>query len=255
VKAIKIYSSSNRQSEAIEIARKVLNIDKTNIDASAMMAEDLIRQGKNDEAAEMFKDVLINVAERNDVKLGAEIARRAMELQIEYGKQFYAYFLFKDNRIEEAKRMLESEYALTQEEKVLLGKIYYKTHEYPKAKAVLLSLDPEVINQNVEIMEQIGDVLLKLTEHKAAGEYYFRAFRLLKQEAKLDAAISMGNKVQNVDSENPALHEALAEIYTAKNMKNQILDEYIKLVRIYEKTGKKEELSRAQQMLSRLKML
>lgn len=255
VKAIKLYIAGNKQIEAIEIARKVLDMDKTNIDASAMMAEDMIRNGKNDQAAEMFKDVLITVAEKNDAVLGREIAKRAMDLQIEYGKQFYAYFLFKENKIEEAKKILEAEYALTQEEKILLGKIYYKTLEYEKAKTVLLSMDPEIINQNNEILEQIGDVLLKLSEHKKAGEYYYMAFKLLKKENHLDAAISMSNKVQNVDTEKPELHEMLAEIYTAKNMKTQMIDEYVKLSKIYDKQGKKEELMKVQHTLARLKML
>jgi tetratricopeptide (TPR) repeat protein len=255
VKAIKLYIAGNKQPEAIEIARKVLDLDKTNIDASAMMAEDMIRNGKKDQAAEMFKDVLITVAEKNDAVLGREIAKRAMDLQIEYGKQFYAYFLFKENKVEEAKKILESEYALTQEEKVLLGKIYYKTLEYGKAKTVLLSMDPEIISSNDEILEQIGDVLLKLTEHKKAGEFYYKAFKLLKSENRLDAAISMSNKVQNVDTENLELHETLAEIYTSKNMKTQMIDEYVKLIKIYDKQGKKEELMKAQQILAKLKML
>lgn len=255
VKAIKLYIAGNRQLEAIETARKVLNMDKTNIDASAMMAEDMIRNGKRDQAAEMFKDVLITVAEKNDVVLGREIAKRAMDLQIEYGKQFYAYFLFKENKAEEAKKILESEYALTQEEKILLGKIYYKTQEFEKAKKVLLSMDPEIINQNDEILEQIGDVLLKLSEHKKAGEYYYKAFRLLKTENRLDAAISMSNKVQNVDTENLELHEILAEIYAAKNMKTQMIEEYVKLSKIYDKQGKKEEFMKVTQILAKLKML
>jgi tetratricopeptide (TPR) repeat protein len=255
VKAIKLYAAGNKQLEAIEIARKVLNLDKINIDASAMMAEDMIRNGKRDEAAEMFKDILITVAEKNDAVLGREIAKRAMDLQIAYGKQFYAYFLFKENRIEEAKKILESEYALTQEEKILLGKIYFKTLEYDKAKTMLMSMDPEIINSNDEILEQIGDVLLKLSEHKKAGEYYFKAFKLLKGENRLDAAISMSNKVQNVDTENPELHEILAEIYTAKNMKTQMIDEYVKLSKLYDKQGKKEELMKVQQILVKLKMV
>jgi len=254
-KAIKLYIAGNKQAEGIEIARKVLELDKTNIDASAMMAEDMIRNGKKDQAAEMFKDVLITVAEKNDAALGREIAKRAMDLQIEYGKQFYAYFLFKENKVEEAKKILESEYALTQEEKILLGKIYYKTQEYAKAKTVLLSMDPEIINSNDEILEQIGDVLLKLSEHKKAGEYYYRAFKMLKAANRLDAAISMSNKVQNVDTENPELHEILAEIYTAKNMKIQMIDEYAKLSKIYDKQGKREEFMKVQQILAKLKML
>jgi tetratricopeptide (TPR) repeat protein len=255
VKAIKLYIAGNKQVEGIEIARKVLELDKTNIDASAMMAEDMIRNGKRDQAAEMFKDVLITVAEKNDAVLGREIAKRAMDLGIEYGKQFYAYFLFKENKVEEAKKILESEYALTQEEKILLGKIYYKTHEYEKAKTVLLSMDPEIINSNDEILEQIGDVLLKLTEHRKAGEYYYRAFKMLKAANRLDAAISMSNKVQNVDTENPELHEILAEIYTTKNMKTQMIDEYAKLSKIYDKQGRKEEFMKVQQILAKLKML
>ncbi len=255
VKVLKLYLTGNKAAEAIVIAKKTLELDKTNIDATAMIAEEMIRNGKRDEAAEMFKDVLITVAEKNDIPQGRDIAKRAMELQIEYGKQFYAYFLFKEGRVEEAKKLLESEYALTQEEKVLLGKIYYKTMEYEKAKAVLLSMDPEVIKQNVEILEQIGDVLLKLTEHKNAAGYYYTAFLLLKKEEKLDAAIGMGHKVTNVDTENAELHEQLAEIYTKKNMKVQMIDEYTKLAKLYDKHGKTEESMKVKQALSKLKMI
>jgi tetratricopeptide (TPR) repeat protein len=255
VKALRLYSTAGKTAEAIEVAKRVISIDKTNVDAAAMLAEEMIRNGKKDQAAEMFKDVLISVAENNDIPLGRDIAKRAMDLQIEYGKQFYAYFLFKENKVEEARKLLESEYALTQEEKVLLGKIYYKTGEFEKAKSVLLSMDPEVINQNVEILEQIGDVLLKLSEHKKSAEYYFKAFSLLKSEDRLDAAIGMAHKVLNVDTENVGLHEALAEIYTKKNMKTQMIDEYMKLGKIYDKQGRVEESMKVKQVLAKLKML
>jgi len=254
-KALRLYLTAGKSAEAIDLAKRILTLDKTNIDASAMMAEDMIRNGKKEQAADMFKDVLITVAEKNDIVLGRNIAKRAMDLSIEYGKQFYAYFLFKENKVEEAKEILETEYAPTQEEKVLLGKIYYKTMEYDKAKAVLLSMDPEVIEQNDEILEQIGDVLLKLTEHKKSAEYYYRAFKLLISQGRLDAAISMGHKVLNVDTENVELHEQLVEIYTKKNMKSQMIDEYTKLAKIYDKQGRAEESLGVKQVLAKLKMI
>ncbi len=254
-KALRLYKEMGKFNEAIDIAKKIINLDKTNIEALAMLAEEMIKNGEKEKAEELFKDIFISIAEKNAVQTGIQIARRAMELSISYGKQFYAYFLFKDNKIDEAKRLLESEYELTQEEKVLLGKIYFKTGEYQKSKSMLLSLEANVINESEELLEQIGDVFLKMAEYKKAGEYYLKAFLLLKSKDMLDEAIAMSNKVLNVDIENNILHENLIEIYTKKNMKIHLIEEYNKLLKIYEKTGKSVEAIRVREILNKLKML
>ncbi|HPD19018.1 MAG TPA: hypothetical protein PLF61_05080, partial [Candidatus Goldiibacteriota bacterium] len=238
-----------------DIAKKIINLDKTNADALAMLAEEMIKNGEKEKAEETFKDIFITLAEENSIQTGIQIAKRAMELSISYGKQFYAYFLFKDNKIDEAKKLLESQNELTQEEKVLLGKIYFKTGEYQKSKSMLLSLEANVINENEELLEQIGDVFLKMAEYKKAAEYYLKAFLLLKSQNMLDEAIAMSNKVLNVDAENVILHENLIEIYTKKNMKNFLIEEYEKLYKIYEKTGKSVEAIRVREILSKIKML
>jgi tetratricopeptide (TPR) repeat protein len=254
-KALRLYKEMGKINEAINIAKKIINLDKTNVEALAMLAEEMIKNGEKEKAEELFKDIFISIAEENAVQTGIQIARRAMDLSISYGKQFYAYFLFKDNKIDEAKRILETEYELSQEEKVLLGKIYFKTGEYQKSKSMLLSLEANIINENEELLEQIGDVFLKMAEYKKAAEYYLKAFLLLKSKDMLDEAIAMANKVSNVDSENPVLHENLVEIYIKKNMKNFIIDEYNKLIKIYEKTGKTVEAIRVREILNKIKML
>jgi|GEM_PF-1349860 len=252
---LRLYREMNRTDEAIDVAKKIINLDKTNIDALAMMAEEMIKRGEKQQANELFKDIFISIAEENSIQKGIVIAKRAMDLSISYGKQFYAYFLFKDNKIDEAKRILESETELTQEEKVLLGKIYFKTGEYMKSKSMLLSLEADIINESEELLEQIGDVFLKMTEYKKAAEYYLKAFLLLKSKGMYDEAIAMSNKVANVDAENVILHENLIEIYTKKNMKNFLIEEYSKLLKIYEKTGKSVEAIRVREILNKIKML
>jgi tetratricopeptide (TPR) repeat protein len=254
-KALRLYKEMNRINEAIDIAKKIINLDKTNADALAMLAEEMIKNGEKEKAEEIFKDIFITLAEENSIQTGKQIAKRAMELSISYGKQFYAYFLFKDNKIDEAKRLLESQNELTQEEKVLLGKIYFKTGEYQKSKSMLLSLEANVINESEELLEQIGDVFLKMAEYKKAAEYYLKAFLLLKSKNMLDEAIAVSNKVLNVDTENVILHENLIEIYTKKNMKNFLIEEYEKLYKIYEKTGRSVEAIKVREILSKIKML
>jgi tetratricopeptide (TPR) repeat protein len=254
-KAIRVLVEKNKKDEAIIIARKVLEMDKENTDAMAMIADDLISSGHKDKAEEIFKDLLITLAEKEKIAEGREIAKRAMDLDIEYGKQFYAYFLFKENKMDEAKKVLESAYELTTEEKVLLGKIHFKLYEYDRAKAVLMSMDPEVVNQNVEILELIGDSLLKMREYKQAAEYYLKALKIEKQEGRYDEAIIMANKVMNVETENVELHEIMAEIYTRKSMKAKVIDEYTKLSNLYEKHGRIEDAIKIRQVLSKIKMI
>jgi len=51
------------------------------------------------------------------------------------------------------------------------------------------------------------------------------------------------------------LYENLVEIYTKKNMKNHLIEEYTKLLKIYEKTGKSIEAMRIREILNKIKML
>jgi tetratricopeptide (TPR) repeat protein len=254
-KAIRMLVDKGKKEEAIIIAHKILNLDKDNTDAMAMVADDLLSKGQKEKAEEIFKDLLITLAEKDKIVDGRDIAKRAMDLNIEYGKQFYAYFLFKENRIDEAKKILEGEENLSIEEKVLLGKIYFKGCEYDKAKSILTSLDQEIVNENVEILEVIGDSLLKMREYKHAAEYYLKALKILKANSSYDEAIIMANKVMNVETENVELHEIMAEIYTKKGMKIKIIDEYTKLAALYDKHGRSEDSMKIKQALSKLKML
>ncbi|HDT15326.1 MAG TPA: tetratricopeptide repeat protein, partial [Firmicutes bacterium] len=171
VKALRLMVEKDKKTEALDIAGRILKMEKENVEASAMIAEDLMKNGKKEEAEEMFKDILLTLGDKNLIAEGKEIARRAKEMQVSYGEQFYAYFLFKDGQFDEAKKILEEKYELSIEEKLLMGKIYFKTEEFEKAKTMLLSMDPEVINASDEIMEQIGDVFLKTREYKKASEY------------------------------------------------------------------------------------
>lgn len=254
-KAIRILVEKGKKDEAIIVAKKVLNLDKDNTDAMAMVADDLLSKGNKEKAEEIFKDLLITLAEKDKIVEGRDIAKRAMDLNVEYGKQFYAYFLFKENKTEEAKKILEAGDSLSLEEKVLLGKIYFKGCEYDKAKAIMMSLDASVVNENIEILEVIGDSLLKLREYKHAAEYYLKALKILKANSAYDEAIIMANKVMNVETENVELHEIMAEIYTKKGMKTKIIDEYTKLAALYDKHGRSEDSMKIKQVLSRLKMI
>jgi tetratricopeptide (TPR) repeat protein len=255
VKALRIYFEKERKDEALAIAHKIIKMHKGNTDAIAMIAEDLVKTGKKEEADEMFKDVLINLADKNLIAQGKDIAKRAMDLQIKYGEQFYAYFLFKDNAFDEAKKILESKYDLTLEEKLLLGKIYFKTMDYDKARSMLLSMDPEVINESDELLEQIGDVYLKLRDHKKASEYYLKGVKLLKSREQFDHAILTANKVLNVDGNNIEVYEILADIYTRKQMKNNLIDTYTKLSALYDGVHRTEESMKIKGILAKLKML
>ena len=254
-KAMRLYIDNNKPAEAIDLAKKILNIDKANVEATAMIAEDLINRGEKDKAEEMYREVFITLAEKNSVREGIDISKRAMEHNITYGKQFYAYFLFKADRTEEAKTLLERGNDLTPEEKVLLGKIYYKTEEYSKAKDILLSMDPVIVNENVEILEHIADAYLKMREHAKAGDYYLKAVKLLREKDMMDAAIGMAHKVLNVNTENTQLYEILVDIYTRKGMKDQLIETYEKLAGLYDKEGRTEDSLNVKQILSKLKMI
>ncbi len=255
VRAVRILLEKGNHAEAVNLAKKILELEKGNTEAMSVMAEDLAVSGKKEEAEEMFKELLINLAEKNAVAQGRIVAKRAMEHKSEYGKQFYAYFLFKDNEILEAKKVLEGSYELSPEEKVLLGKIYYKTAEYSAAKTVLMSLDSEVINENSEILEQIGDILLKLREHRQAEDYYLRAMRILIEAQEQDQALSLANKVKNVNAQNIEAHETLSSIYLKKGLKNQLIDEYTLLIPLYEKAGRSDDASHTRQLQAKIKLL
>jgi len=71
-KAIRVLVEKNKKDEAIIIARKVLEMDKENTDAMAMIADDLISGGHKDKAEEIFKDLLITLAEKEKIAEGRE---------------------------------------------------------------------------------------------------------------------------------------------------------------------------------------
>ncbi|MFP4466013.1 MAG: tetratricopeptide repeat protein [Candidatus Goldiibacteriota bacterium] len=255
VKALRLMVEKDKKTEALDITNRILAMEPENVEAGAMAAEDLILKGKKEEAENMFKDILITLGDKNLTAEGKEIAKRAKDLGISYGEQFYAYFLFKSGQFDEAKKILEEKYELSIEEKLLLGKIYFKCGDFEKAKEMFLSMDPEVINSSDEILEQIGDIFLKTREYKKASVYYMKAIRMVHGENRMDHAIKMANKVLNVDADNIEVHELLADIYTKKHMKNNLIDIYMKLAALYELNGRAEDALKTRNRLSKLKMV
>ncbi len=254
-KAMRIYLENNKFDDALALAKKILNIDKTNIEATAVVAEDLIKKNDRKKADDMFRDIFITLAEKNAFSIGKDIAKRAMDLLVPYGKQFFAYFLFKNNEVEAAKKILEESYELSNEEKVLLAKIYYKLQEYAKAKDVLMSIDPEIIEEHEDIQEQIADIFVKLYDYRKAQEYYLKAIRINMRKEMLDNALMIGNKILNINLENIECYEIIAQIYLKKGMKNDLIDTYTKLAVIYEKKGEKEKAAETRQLIQKLKMI
>jgi tetratricopeptide (TPR) repeat protein len=254
-KAIRIYIGKNKIDDAVNVANKILAIDKTNVEATAIIAEDLIKKGEKQKAEEIFKDIFINLAEKNAFATGVEIAKRAMDLNVPYGKQFYAYFLFKNNKIDDAKKVLENSYELNNEEKILLGKIYFKSNDFSRSKEIILSMDTEIITENEEIQELIADIYVKLYDYKKAMEYYIKVLKLYIEKEMYDNALVIVNKILNVDKENINAYEAMAQIYIKKGMKNNLIDAYTKLSIIYEKIGEKEKAAEKRALLQKLKML
>ena len=255
VKALRIYVEKNNSAKGLELAKKIINLQKENTDALAMIAEDMVKNGKKEEAEEMFKDVLINLAEKNLVAEGKGVSKRAMELGITYGEQFFSYFLFKDGKYEDARKILEKKYSLTLEEKLLLGKICYKMNDFEKAKSVFLSMDPAIINESEELLDQIGDVFLKLRDLKTSSQYYMKVVRMLKSQGDLDHTLLAANKVLNVDGDNIEVHEILTDIYTKKQMKNKLIDSLTKLASLYDGAHRTQDSMSVKNMLNKLKML
>lgn len=253
--AMRLQLAQENFAAALASAKRVLALDKVNFEANAVVAEDMMKNGSKNEAEELFKDVLISMADKNMTAVGIESAKRASKLGIEYGRQFHAYFLFRENKHEEAKKILEAVSSLTPEEKLLLGKIYFKTGEFVKAKDVMLSMDPEILESSEEVLEQVGDIFLKLTEYRKASEYYMKAMRQLFASDAMDPAIGISAKVKNVDADNEEMHEMLAKIYAKKGMKTQLMEEYAKLAVIYDKHDKKAEAMKIRQTLDKLKMV
>lgn len=254
-KAIRIYIGKNKIDDAVNVANKILAIDKDNVEATAIIAEDLIKKGERQKAEEIFRDIFINLAEKAAYATGIDIAKRAMDLNVPYGKQFYAYFLFKDNKTDEAKKVLENSYELSNEEKVLLGKIYFKLNDFLRAKEILLSMDVEIITENEEIQELIADIYVKLYDYKKAMEYYINVLKLFLQKEMYDNVLVIVNKILNVDKENIYAYEAMAQVYIKKGMKNNLIDAYTKLSIIYEKIGEKEKAAEKRALLQKLRML
>jgi len=255
VKLLRILVEKQMFEEAFAAAEKILSLDKENVDAKGILAESYIIKGDKEKGQQAFSEILAHIKEKNLIPQGKEVAKRAMDYSLQVGREYYAYFLFKDNKIEEAKKVLADAYDLTLNEKILLGKLHFKTLDYDKAKEIFMSLSPEIIQDNVEINELLGDIYLKLREHKKSAGYYFTAVKLLLNQNMLDAALSMSNKVINVDSDNVEVHEILANIYLKKGMKNNLIDEYTRLAAIYDKVNRKEDAFKVRQLLNKLKMI
>jgi tetratricopeptide (TPR) repeat protein len=116
-------------------------------------------------------------------------------------------------------------------------------------------MDPAIINESEELLDQIGDVFLKLRELKTSSEYYMKVVRMLKTQGDLDHAMLAANKVLNVDGDNIEVHEILTDIYTKKQMKNKLIDSLTKLASLYDAAHRTQDSMSAKNMLNKLKML
>ena len=87
------------------------------------------------------------------------------------------------------------------------------------------------------IYNTIGDLCLKKNAKSEAADAYMRAAHLLAEEGIENKAIAVYKKVLNIDSAKIEVNLALGDLYAAKGLSGQALENYKLVADNYTKQG------------------
>lgn len=245
----------NNQKKALDMYRKILEFDRTNVKMRLLLADNYLKEGLEEQAITEYllsADILYNKKDfRRAEELLLETIRKVKNIKlIEKLISFYAK-QEEDDKAIELLQELGLEVFKNIELLKVLGELYLKKNLISEAEIVFSKI-AEIDPGETEVIVRLGKVYLQREEYEKTYNLFLPIIDKNMQAHKFEEAASLLRLI--IASNNiylPALLK-LAIIFKASNKTNNLIALYESLLPIYEQKGMKEEMKKVLEELIQL---
>ncbi|MGE5342832.1 MAG: tetratricopeptide repeat protein [Candidatus Omnitrophota bacterium] len=231
--------------KALNMYKKTLEFDKTNIKMRLLLAESYLKENLENDALNEYltaADILMN---KKEFKKSEEILLNALRsfkplTLISKLLQLYTKQGDDDKAIDLLNNLGPDLYKNVDLMKIL-GELYFKTNQLAQAENIFVKI-AEIAPEEVEIVLRLGKVYLQREEFEKAYNIFLPLIDKHIQNKKYEDAMSLLRLIiASNNSYIPALMK-LASIFKASGKTNNLIALYESLIPIYEQKGATEEL-------------
>jgi len=243
--AAKLYSQEGLVKEALEVYRKVADLDPTNLSIRKKIADIYFKEGLKEEAVEEYTKVagaLLKAGKRDEAE---DLYRLILTLDpdnvsaiVQLGR-----FHLEDGHIDGAigygKRSLELS-PDSPEVLSLLIDAYNKAERYNEAEELIRQIiesDPHQLS----LRERLASILFNKGETERAAEEYLALAREYLSHRDIEKALSVAEKAVESSPDMIAPHEMLFEIYLSGDRKEEAIAKGLFLARHFHNSGDMEQ--------------
>lgn len=242
--AAKLYSQEGLAKEALEVYRKIADIDPSNLAIRKKIADIFYKEGLKKEAIEEYIKVAgahlksgeIDEAE-NLYKLILTLEPNNISAIVQVGR-----FHLENGHIDEAIGYGKKSFELSPDSLEVLSLLvdaYNKARRYNEAEELvtrILELNPRQLSYR----DTLASILLNKGETQRAISEYLALSREYFSHRDFDRALSFAEKVAKISPDMIAAHEMLFEIYTNSSRKEETVGKGLFLAKHFDESGNVE---------------
>lgn len=235
----------NNQKKALDMYKKILEFDRSNIKMRLLLADNYLKEGLEDNAIEEYLTAANILASKKDFAHAEELLLNTLKKKshikiIDKLIRLYASQNDDDKAIELLKAMGSDIHEHADLMKVL-GELYLKKNMMSEAEGVFTKI-AEINPEETEVIVRLGKVYMQREEYDKTYALFLPIIDKNLENQKYEEAASMLRLI--IASKNaflPALLK-LAAIFKLSGKTNNLIALYESLIPIYEQRGMKEQL-------------
>ncbi|MDD5435865.1 MAG: tetratricopeptide repeat protein, partial [Nitrospira sp.] len=243
--AAKLYSQEGFLKEALEVYRKIADLDPSNLSVRTKIAEMFLKEGMKNEAIEEYNKIAsahLKAGRREDAE---KLYDQILDLQpdnisaiVEVGR-----FHLENGKFESALEYGKRAYSThpdSEDVLLLLVDSYNGAGILDKAEEIILKII-ELNHENLAYRETLSEILFNKGDIEKAVDEYFETAQEYLNQSNFEKARLLAEKASEISPDVISVHELLFDIYLRSNMKEDVVGKGLFLARHFENMGEVEK--------------
>ena len=246
--AAKLYSQDGRIKEALEVYRKIADLDPSNLNVRIKIAEIFFKEGLKEDAIEEYNKVALaylKEAKRDEAenlyRLILKFEPNNLNAIVKIGR-----LRLDDGYVDEAIGYGKMAFDLSKESPDALSLLvdsYIKSKMYDDAETLLtklIELHPDQLSHR----DTLATILVAKGNNEGAANVYLVIGTEYFNHNDLDKSLIYAEKAKEISPDLLPAHELLFEVYSNRGNKDNILGKGLYLAKYFYDTGEKEKAKR-----------
>lgn len=239
--AAKLYSQEGLVKEALEVYRKIADLDPSNLGIRKKIADIFYKEGFKKEAIEEYTKVAGAHLKAEEIDEAENLYKLILTLEPENVSAIVQVgrFHLVNGHIEEAIGYGKKSFELSPDSPEVLSLLvdaYNKARRYDEAEELMTRILESNPHQ-LSYRDTLASILFNKGETQRAADEYLAISREYLSHRDFDRALSFAEKAAEISPDMIAAHEVLFEIYTNTSRKEETVGKGLFLAKHFDKSG------------------